>query len=317
MLYAYRLHLFLGIPRSRGDAEGESLGERRDLFPGESDVESGGVRFEVAAALRAGDRYDVLPLRMHPCQCDLSGCTFVLRCDFLYRGEQLGVAPDIVRAEARVVAPPVFRQQHIEALDRGGQKAAAQWRIRHETDAEFATGWQHDRLDVPAPKRIFGLDGDDRVNVLRPSNGLGSGLGQGKITHLSRLDQARHRADGLFDRHRRIDTVEAVDIDHIDTEAFERSVACLRHIIGMAAAQTRYRDAGEPEIAELGRDQRVCAPALQRPSDELFVHPVAVSIGGHKEIDAELQRPVDRRYRLLVIGLAVADRHAHATQALC
>jgi hypothetical protein len=43
----------------------------------------------------------------------------------------------------------------------------------------------------------------------------------------------------------------------------------------------------------------------------------AISIGGHDQIDAYVERAVDGRDRFPVVGLAVVDRHAHATQTLC
>ena len=62
---------------------------------------------------------------------------------------------------------------------------------------------------------------------MRAAYGLGARLRQGEITHLALLDETLHRADGLFDRHRRIDAVQAVDVDHVDAEAPERCVARL------------------------------------------------------------------------------------------
>ncbi|MNC86800.1 hypothetical protein D3C83_24800 [compost metagenome] len=85
--------------------------------------------------------------------------------------------------------------------------------------------------------------------------------------------------------------------------ARERRPAALR-------AATRQR-----KIAELRRNQHLVALALQRPADQLLIDPVAVGIRSDHEIDAQVDRAVNGCDRFLVVGFAVADRHAHATES--
>ena len=68
-------------------------------------------------------------------------------------------------------AAPVFGDQGIHTLDHGGQETAAQRRIRHETDAQFAAGRQDAGFDIAAPQRVFGFNGDDRVHRMRAAQG--------------------------------------------------------------------------------------------------------------------------------------------------
>src|SRR5205823_14637851 len=49
---------------------------------------------------------------------------------------------------------------------------------------------------------------------------------------------------------------------------------------------------------------------------QLLVRAVAVDVGGVEEVDPELDRAVDRRDRLLLVGRPVPGRHAHAAEAL-
>ena len=219
---------------------------------------------------------------------------------------------------SRDIAPTVLGQERIERLDRGGEETAPERCVRHEADAELAARGQHLLLDVPAPQRVFRFERRDRVHLVRAPDRLSARFRKREKAHFAALDEPRHRADRLFDRHRRIDAVQAVDVDVIDTEAFQALVAGLRHVIGMAAGERpagRLATApGEREIAELGPDEEALATAFDGLPDQLLVHAIAVGVGGDEKVHAQLERAVDRRQRLLVVGLAVADRHAHAAE---
>src|SRR4029079_9164240 len=58
--------------------------------------------------------------------------------------------------------------------------------------------------------------------------------------------------------------------------------------------------------------------AGDRVADELLVlaHPGAVDVRGVEERDAELEGPVDRGRRLVLVRLPVPGRHPHAAEAL-
>ncbi len=62
----------------------------------------------------------------------------------------------------------------------------------------------------------------DRMGALER---LGAHLRQPQRTDLAGLDQARHCADYVLDRHLRIAAMAVVEIDAVDAEARERCVA--------------------------------------------------------------------------------------------
>src|SRR5690349_14703988 len=107
------------------------------------------------------------------------------------------------------------------------------------------------------------------MHLVRARDGLRAGFRQREVAHLALLDEARHRADGVFDRHRRIDAVQAVEVDALDAEALQALVARLRHPVGMTARElrraARVAASREREVAELGCDENARAPSLDRP----------------------------------------------------
>ena len=154
------------------------------------------------------------------------------------------------------------------------------------------------------------------MHFVRAPDGLSAGLGQHEVTHLALLDELFHCPDGVFDRHCGIDAMHAVEIDGIHTQPLERLVARQHDVVRMSSAETGRRgNARQRKIAELRADQEFVALALDRPRDQFFVAAVAIGIGGHQQIDAEFECAMNRRDRFSVVGLAVGNRHAHATKA--
>ena len=68
-------------------------------------------------------------------------------------------------------------------------------------------------------------------------------------------------------------------------------------------------------IAELGGQLHLVAAAGDRLADELLVVAGAVHVGGVEERHAEVERAVDRRDRLGLVGWAVELGHPHAAEA--
>jgi hypothetical protein len=75
---------------------------------------------------------------------------------------------------------------------------------------------QEPRLD--RRERVVGMSAAD---ALKP---------QAEKSHLALLDKARHRADGLLDRHGRVDPVLVIEIDDLDAEPLQARLADLRDI---------------------------------------------------------------------------------------
>src|SRR6266699_2233492 len=68
-------------------------------------------------------------------------------------------------------------------------------------------------------------------------------------------------------------------------------------------------------LPELGRDDRLVAPAFQRAAEELLVVAPAVHVGRVEEVDAFVERVVNEADRLFVIRVAVDARHRHEAEA--
>jgi len=144
-------------------------------------------------------------------------------------------------------------------------------------------------------------------------------LAEAEVAHLARRDQLRHRADGLLDRHVRIDAVLVEEVDVVRAEALQRSLDTLAHVLGRAVDRAERRKvAGHrvgPDVAgELGRDHIVLAMPLDGVADEHLIGHRAVQLRGIEEVDADLERMADRRRRLVLVGRAVERRHSHAAQ---
>ena len=89
-------------------------------------------------------------------------------------------------------------------------------RVGDEADAELAQRRQDLGFDVARPQRIFGLDRGERMGLVGAADGVGAGLAQAEVAHLALLDQPRHGADRVLDRHVGIDAVEVIEIDDLD-----------------------------------------------------------------------------------------------------
>jgi hypothetical protein len=79
---------------------------------------------------------------------------------------------------------------------------------------------------------------------------------------------------------------------------------------------SRFSDAsGAAEVAELGRDHHALAAAFQRLAEQLFVMAFAVGVGGVEHGDAAIERGVDQRDAVGVLGRAVDAGKRHAAEA--
>src|SRR4051794_16057075 len=146
-------------------------------------------------------------------------------------------------------------------------------------------------------------------DALRP------GLAQPQIPDLALFDEPGHCADGILDRHCRIDPVLIIKIDDIDTEPLEARIARLSNIAGAAVNTVgAARPAG---LAEFGRDHDAVAPTLQCPAEELLVLAPPIHVRAVEMIDAELDSPVDEPDPGLVVARAVDAGQRHAAEPNC
>ena len=143
------------------------------------------------------------------------------------------------------------------------------------------------------------------------ADGLGPGFGEPEVADLALLDQARHRAHRLLDRHRVVDAVLVVEIDDVDFEPLEARLARLPHIFGRTVDLEAL---GRADLAELGGDDGVVAPPLDRLGDQFLVLAVGIGVRGIEQVDADIERTLDGGDGARIVVLAVADRHAHAAE---
>jgi hypothetical protein len=135
------------------------------------------------------------------------------------------------------------------------------------------------------------------------------------VADLALGDELGHRPDRLLDRRVGIDAVLVVEVDVIDAEALQRGIAGLAHILRVAAHAEELAVLAA-HVGELRRQHDVVATVGDRLADELLVRERPVHVGGVDEVDAELERAVDRRDRLALVAGAVELRHPHAAEPL-
>jgi hypothetical protein len=92
-------------------------------------------------------------------------------------------------------------------LDLRGQEAAAQRRVRHEADAEFARGGQDFLFHHPLEDRVLGLHHGDRLYGVGAPDAVGPRLAEPEVADLARVDQFLDGAGHVFDRHVGVDPV--------------------------------------------------------------------------------------------------------------
>ena len=151
------------------------------------------------------------------------------------------------------------------------------------------------------------------MHRVRPLDRLGRRFGKPEVANLARFDELRHRADRLLDRDAEVDAVLVVEVDVIEAEPSQRGFARLPYVLGVATHLARAVVVAD--VAELRREHDLVPPVADRFAHELLVRTAAVHVGRVEEVDAELERSVDRRDRLALVGRSVELRHPHAAEA--
>ncbi len=137
------------------------------------------------------------------------------------------------------------------------------------------------------------------MHRVRPPNRLRTRFRQADVAHGPRGHKLGHRAHRVLDRDRRVHPVKRVHVDVVDLEPAE------------AVGERR------PEIIRrapphLGREHDAVPPAAQGAPDKLLVVAVGpIALRGVDQGDADLDRVMNRRDRLRLIGRAVGAGHRH------
>ncbi len=100
------------------------------------------------------------------------------------------------------------------------------------------------------------------MDLARPAKRLGPRLRQPEMAHLAGVDQARHGADGVLDRHLGVDPVQIVDVDDIGLQALEALLARHRHIFGPPVIEPPALAGMAAQIAELRLQHHLVALSL-------------------------------------------------------
>ena len=195
-----------------------------------------------------------------------------------------------------------------------GQQAAHERREGQEADAELLAGREHLVLDAALEQRVLALHAGDRVHRSGAAQVGRQRLGEADEPDLPLLDQLRERADGLLDRRLGVDAVLLVEVDGLDAEAAQARLTRLAHVLG-AAVDARRAAVGVGHEPELGREHDLVAAVADGAAHELLVVPGAVDVGGVEQVDAEVERAVDRRDAVGLVRAAVRAGHRHAAQA--
>ena len=197
-----------------------------------------------------------------------------------------------------------------------GEEAAPERAVRDEADPELARRLEDAVLGVARPQRVLGLERSDRVHRVGAPDRVGRRLGEAQVADLPLRDELRHRADRLLDRDGLVDAVLVIEIDVVDVQPTERRLDGRAHVFraSVDAAGSVLPD----EVRELRGEDHFVAAVGDRPADELLVlaEPRSVHVGGIEEGDAEVERAVNRRDRLVLVCLAVPGRHSHTAEAL-
>ena len=111
-----------------------------------------------------------------------------------------------------------------------------------------------------------------------------------------------------------VDAVLVVEVDVVDAEP----LAATRRTPARTYSASPRMPSRSPfvaaHVAELRGEHDLVAPVGDRAADQLLVRERPVHVGGVEEGDAELERAVDRRDRLVLVGRAVELGHAHAAE---
>src|SRR5271169_3858303 len=135
------------------------------------------------------------------------------------------------------------------------------------------------------------------------------------MPNLAFPDQLRQRAHSFLNRRIGINAMLIIEVNVLNAQPLQTSVAGLLHIVRLAIDATNLRVARIADNPELCRQHHLVALALDCTSDEFFVFVRPVDVGGIEKVDAEFKRPMNGRDRFGVIASGVKLRHAHAAQS--
>ena len=151
-------------------------------------------------------------------------------------------------------------------------------------------------------------------------NGLHPGFRKSKVLHLAGGDEVLHRSSHIFNRHRGIDAMLIVEIDHIGSKALERGLYHGLDMFGPAIQPLPPRASIGIEVEpELGRDHHLIAHRSQRLADQFLVCVGSVNLRRVEKRNAAIDRPANQSDHLSLFRerRRVRKAHAHAPEPQC
>jgi hypothetical protein len=187
--------------------------------------------------------------------------------------------------------------------------------VGRDADPQLAAGGKNLLLDPAREERVLDLQVGDRVHRVRAPDRLGPDLGETDVADIARLDQLADRTHRLLARDVGEDAPGPVDIHVVDAKPSERVSEevldrCRPHVV------SDDRSVGGAHEPELDADHRLVAvTSFERVANEELVVPGGVVVARVEQGDAGVERSLDRRDRLRLIGGAVEVGHAHTAEA--
>ncbi|MNV42884.1 hypothetical protein D3C71_1345820 [compost metagenome] len=141
----------------------------------------------------------------------------------------------------------------------------------------------------------------------------------GNFSLLDQLGQTSHR---VLDGNRRIDPMNVVKIDAVDTEPLARGVAATSNVVRGIVDTPWRRTVGGPFDAALGGDLEFAdiaqrAPCAQKFADQQFVMATSIQVSGVDQGHAAIGGLMQQLEGGDIVGRAVELTHSHGTKPKC
>src|SRR6266567_8343888 len=140
-------------------------------------------------------------------------------------------------------------------------------------------------------------------------------LRQAEVLHLALLNQVFHRSSYVLNRHVRINAMLIEKVDHVGSEALQRSIGYLLDVFGPAVQAGTFSVFIDFE-AKLGRYDDLVAERLESFADKFFIRVGAIDLSRIEECYAAFDgRPDESDSYLLFSGRAKTETQPHASEA--
>src|SRR5437879_5248240 len=109
-----------------------------------------------------------------------------------------------------------------------------------------------------------------------------AGLRQAEVLHLALLNQVFHRTSHVLNWHVRIDAMLIEKVDHVGSEALQRSIGYLLDVFGPAVQTGAFSVFIDLE-AKFSRNDDLAAERLESFADKFFVRVGAIDLSRIEE----------------------------------